>query len=183
MKTAARLTLIIITLGVFFVALGQAPASTKRPNLKVVGTVVGYSQSEMIRNPISALPTHCYARLLFRVDRGGSAVRAGQYLVLQYDEPPMPCHLPSEMWSGQSVWEFTLDRKASGHGRLRKLMRLEENWTPRSKPKPFDTPYGELTLTRCGNLMMLGDRRVEDLPLNAVVREFKFGPADYKQVK
>jgi hypothetical protein len=46
--------------------------------------------------------------------------------------------------------------------------------------RTVDTPHGRLTLSRYGNLMLDGGR-IENLPLDTVVREFKFGPKDYKR--
>lgn len=160
-------------------AFAQNPVGAQGRKVEVVGTVVGVAgPPRNIATGVYRPP--CNDRLLFRIARKSGPFRAGEYIVLQYDRPPYPCKLPEEMFSGQSVWKFKLSREASGQGTLLKMIPIWD--MTGGKAMTADTPYGRLTVERYANLTMLDGGRIEDLPLDVVVREFKFRPKDYKMV-
>jgi hypothetical protein len=159
-------------------AFALDPVGVKERQVEVIGTVVGVVGPRGMESGLYKPP--CDDRLLFRIGRGRGSFRAGEYLVSQYDRPPYPCELPEEMFSGQSVWKFKLSKQASGQGTLRKMIPIWD-LTGGGETRTVDTPHGRLTLSRYGNLTMLDGGRIENLPLDTVVREFKFGPKDYKR--
>jgi hypothetical protein len=177
MKVRRSMSLIIT--GGVIAAFAQIPVGAKERQVEVVGTVVGVVGPRGVISGLANKP--CDDRLLFRIARGRGSFRAGEYLVLQYDRPPYPCELPEEMFSGQIVWKFKLNKEASGKGSLRKMLPIWE-LTGDGETRAADTLHGRVTLSRYGNLTMLDGGRIEDLPLDAVVGEFKFGPRDYKRV-
>jgi hypothetical protein len=83
------------------------------------------------------------------------------------------------MFSGRSVWEFKLRRKATREDALGRLLPVWDF----GEPKSVETPYGRLTTGRFGNLTMLDASRIEELPLDSIVQEFEFGAQDYKLVR
>jgi hypothetical protein len=176
MKLSRSIKLIIAGI---IVAFAQDSGGAKERKVEVVGTVVGFVGLRGMASGLYQPP--CNDRLLFRIARGRGSFRAGEYLVLQYGSPPYPCKLPDEMFSGQGVWQFKLNRRVSGQGTLRKMLPISD-YTG-GETRTVDTPHGRLTLSAYGNLTMLDGGQVEDLPLDAVVREFKFGPKDYKRVR
>src|SRR5262249_22519201 len=121
----------------------------------------------------------CHDRFLFRVTKNEGDFHKGDYVVLQYDWAPSPCKLPEEMYSGTSVWEFTLDADESNKGTLREMMGLLDTRRVNDQPERL---RGRWKASPFGALKMCGDNRAEDLPLDAQVREFKFGSNDYKRV-
>ncbi len=177
MKACRPMRLVIIC--GLIAAFARDPVWAQERKVEVVGTVVGVAgPGRGIAIGLSRPP--CDDRLLFRVARKSGTFQAGEYIVLQYDRPPYPCQLPEEMFSGQSVWKFRLSKEASGRGTLLKMIPIWD--MTGGKTVTADTPHGRLTLARYVNLTMLDGGRIEDLPLDAVVREFKFRPADYRPV-
>ena len=156
-------------------ALVHVPAAAGE-RIEVVGVVIGVVWPEhIVVSGIGNRP--CEDRLLFRITDASGAFRPGDHLVLQYDKPPHPCELPAEMLSGKSVWKFKLSSKPAGEGPMRVMLRVQD----RGKETTADTPYGRLTLARYGNLTMLNGERIEDLPLDVVIREYRFAPESFER--